>query len=60
MVWKPWYERIDEECNSNDERAAFLRGVFGAPTPAKVDKVSVLAALMVGLGVAGLGKSKRK
>lgn len=59
MAWKPWYERM-AEIDSAEERADFIRGVFGPPPlSGKQAAGMALSALLVGWGVTQL-KNQRK
>lgn len=59
MAWRPWYERM-AEIDSAEERADFIRGVFGPP-PMKASRAAgmALSALMVGWGVTQLKNQKK-
>lgn len=51
MAWKPWYERM-AEIDSAEERADFIRGVFGPPPMSGKQAAGMaLTALLVGWGV---------
>lgn len=60
MAWRPWYERM-AEIDSAEERADFIRGVFGPPSPSTSKKAGMaLTALLAGWGVRQLKSQKKK